>query len=74
MPSHNHGVNDPGHSHQINPGDSGGQGRCDDASGGDRNATWTEKANTGISIQNTGGGQAHNNLQPYITVNYIIKY
>lgn len=23
---------------------------------------------------NTGGGQAHNNLQPYITLNYIIKY
>lgn len=23
--------------------------------------------------QNTGGGQAHNNLQPYMTVNYIIK-
>lgn len=22
----------------------------------------------------TGGGQAHNNLQPYITVNYIISY
>ncbi|HAZ43925.1 MAG TPA: hypothetical protein DDW76_15920 [Cyanobacteria bacterium UBA11369] len=74
MPSHNHGVNDPGHNHQINPGDSGGQGRCDDASGGGRSATWTERANTGISIQYTGGGQAHNNLQPYITVNYIIKY
>jgi microcystin-dependent protein len=23
--------------------------------------------------QNTGGGQAHNNLQPYIVLNYIIK-
>lgn len=23
---------------------------------------------------NTGGGEAHNNLQPYITLNYIIKY
>lgn len=23
---------------------------------------------------NTGGNQAHNNLQPYITLNYIIKY
>lgn len=24
-------------------------------------------------IQNTGGGGAHNNIQPYITLNYIIK-
>lgn len=30
---------------------------------------WNQSANT-----NTGGGQPHNNLQPYIVVNYIIKY
>lgn len=28
---------------------------------------------TGISIQNAGGGGAHNNLQPYMAINYIIK-
>lgn len=32
----------------------------------------TVAASTGISVG--GGGGAHNNLQPYITVNYIIKY
>jgi microcystin-dependent protein len=26
------------------------------------------------TTQNTGGGGSHNNLQPYITLNYIIKY
>lgn len=29
--------------------------------------------NTTATNQNTGGGQAHNNLQPYIVLNYIIK-
>lgn len=28
---------------------------------------------SGFEISNTGGGQSHNNLQPYIVVNYIIK-
>lgn len=28
---------------------------------------------TAATNQNTGGGQAHNNLQPYVVVNYIIK-
>lgn len=27
-----------------------------------------------VSINNTGGGGAHNNLQPYITLNYLIRY
>lgn len=27
----------------------------------------------GIAIQNAGGSQAHNNMQPYIALNYIIK-
>lgn len=30
-------------------------------------------ASTGVSIQNNGSGSAHNNLSPYVTVNYIIK-
>lgn len=30
-------------------------------------------SDTGNAVKSTGGGQAHNNLQPYITINYIIK-
>lgn len=36
-------------------------------------ATATNQAATATN-QNTGGGGAHNNLQPYITLNYIIKH
>lgn len=29
---------------------------------------------TGVTIQNTGGDGPHNNLQPYVTLNFIIRY
>jgi microcystin-dependent protein len=37
------------------------------------NATTATNNATTATNQNTGGGGAHNNLQPYIVVNYIIK-
>jgi microcystin-dependent protein len=37
------------------------------------NAPYTRQ-NFWDSTNTTGGGGAHNNIQPYITVNYIIKY
>ena len=42
-------------------------------------SAWSEgvytKSTSGsdLVLNNTGGGQAHNNLQPYIVTNYIIK-
>jgi microcystin-dependent protein len=64
IPAHNHGVTDPGHAHSYSqfsagPGSVGGGG----AFGGNVGAT-TGTSGTGISIQNTGGGGAHNNVQP----------
>lgn len=38
--------------------------------GSDRNPTAYRDANV---MENTGGGAAHNNLQPYVVMNYIIK-
>lgn len=38
-----------------------------------QNTTPTNQ-NTTATNQSTGGGEAHNNLQPYIVLNYIIKY
>jgi len=74
MPSHNHGVNDPGHNHIYQLHNGHGKGYSDDAGEGFRNNQSTQWSSTNISIQNTGDGQPHNNLQPYLTVNYIIKY
>jgi microcystin-dependent protein len=42
------------------------------SSAGDHSHSFTTN-NTTATNQNTGGGAAHNNLQPYLVLNYIIK-
>lgn len=79
MPSHNHGVTDPGHSHTWNNGTEG-----DDSGNGGSYSEFTTipgslsgviaSATTGISINNNGSGQSHNNMQPYVVLRYFIKY
>jgi microcystin-dependent protein len=43
---------------------------------GKRNPKYDEKttASTIIALTNTGGNMPHNNIQPYLAINYIIKY
>lgn len=59
----------PKHNHEINTQKSGT---------GDWWALQTQNIERnpsgGYGTNDAGGGQAHNNLQPYITVNYIISY
>jgi microcystin-dependent protein len=68
MPSHNHGVTDPGHTHSYS-NNSGDQNvntlttQNDAADQVEYNQT-TGSSTTGITINNTGGGGAHNNMQP----------
>lgn len=77
MPPHSHGVNDPGHAHDVymnhtcSSSDCGGPNGWLWHDGGNRN---TSSVSTGISIQNAGGGVGHNNMQPYMLISYIIKY
>lgn len=75
MPSHTH-VQNP-HTHVMQ-----GNGALTDGSSGTayvvQNGTFygfrTDQPDQTTAVnQATGGGQAHNNLQPYLTINYIIK-
>jgi microcystin-dependent protein len=88
IPSHQHDVflKDPGHDHIVTYGSTvaGGSGAAD-VSGNTQSTKHTNSNTTGITIGSvsgtandnkvaaTGGGGAHNNVQPTIVLNYIIK-
>jgi len=85
MPSHSHpgstvAISDPGHAHTVvyeNWGvTNGGQGPVSKLSGSGVNDA-TGLGYTGISATATiaaqGGGGSHNNMQPSLAVNFIIK-
>lgn len=59
----------PEHSHSLNTGATAM------VNGGNNDMAQTSGSRTYdyLRVGNTGGGQAHNNLQPYITLYYIIK-
>ncbi|MCA1542232.1 tail fiber protein [Bradyrhizobium sp. NBAIM32] len=80
MPSHAHSVTDPGHTHSFNNNPVvTGTNSIQTTSGntyvvpGSPQTSTIAASTTGISIQSTGGGGAHNNVQPTIVLNYIIK-
>ena len=74
MPIHNHSINDPGHSHKSQymgrpeGPDHGWWGKNGGYAGWD-----TSKSATGITLGDSGGGGAHNNMQPYIALLYCVK-
>ena len=78
MPSHSHGIADPGHTHgYVNNTNNqtvvnvlGTESAADNE---DLPQT-TGSSTTGITINSSGGGGAHNNMPPFIVINYIIKY
>jgi microcystin-dependent protein len=79
---HDHGVNDGGHQHQAGPADrwvgnlngNHAGGGVDSPNGNVAMSTInTAATTTGISVQDAGSGNAHNNVQPTIICNYIIR-
>lgn len=78
MPTHGHAttVTDPGHAHTVSilvP--SGTALTGEGASPISQQSVSTSTSTTGINVtvDSTGGGAAHNNVQPSIVVNWIIK-
>lgn len=72
MPAHSHTVTDPGHVHLFghrsdNSGPDAGVRMIDNYPGTDGSVT-TSTNTTGVTIQSTGSGVAHNNLNPYIAL------
>lgn len=77
MPSHNHEITDPGHTHGYykNTNDqSVGSTIFETAADETDILSDTGRSTTGISIINNGGGSPHNNMQPYVVLRYLIKY
>jgi microcystin-dependent protein len=85
MPSHNHFINlttstSGAHSHtySIGPGDGGSRDKAADGDGYTREAGTSVAGAHNHSVSgnsaNTGGDQPHNNMQPSIVLNYIIKF
>lgn len=64
----------PSHSHSTVSMCSFPGGVANTRTGYGYNEVELNKSSYGNSVANTGGGQAHNNLQPYIVMNYIISY
>ncbi|MGJ4884722.1 phage tail protein [Bradyrhizobium sp. HKCCYLRH3097] len=73
MPSHAHGVNDPGHSHTVQSYAPGGNVNAVAGNFASLATLTTSSALSGISIQNAGGGAAHNIMQPTILCNRILR-
>ncbi|MEB3310777.1 MAG: hypothetical protein VKJ02_11140 [Snowella sp.] len=82
MPTHNHGITDPGHAHTWTASRQL-QGTDDrnytselskgDAGSGDDMSKNTNSVTTGISIQNNGSSQSHENMPPFYVLAFIIK-
>lgn len=79
IPAHTHGINDPGHKHQTGLEDNNQIVAGEDDTRllkHTDNPTIqidTTTVQTNITLQQTGGGGAHNNMPPYYVLAYIMR-
>lgn len=78
MPSHTHGVTDPGHEHsyvvRVGNQDTNNIAGTEVAADEPTTLANTSAATTGLTINATGGGQAHNIMQPTIFLGSVFVY
>lgn len=78
MPVHNHGVTDPGHTHgyqnQSGNQDTDNAFSTEDAADQVEYNQTTNSSTTGITINNAGGGGAHNNMQPTEFIGHVFIF
>ena len=78
MPAHTHTINDPGHSHvyvnNINDQNTDNAFASETAADNADLTQTTSVATTGITLNSTGGGQAHNNMQPTIFIGLVFIF
>lgn len=76
LPTHTHTLTDPGHFHASNSGafQTSTAGSDAGTTGSNyRTETNTTSATTGITIANTGSDAAHENMPPFLVMNFIMK-
>lgn len=78
MPSHSHGVTDPGHTHSyvnnVNDQNTDNAFASETAADQADISQTTGSSGTGITINSTGGGGAHNNMQPTLFIGHVYIY
>jgi microcystin-dependent protein len=78
MPSHNHTITDPGHTHTYvnNTNDQSTDNAFHTETAADQVdlAATTGSSTTGITINSTGGGNPHNNMQPTLFIGNMFIY
>lgn len=78
MPSHNHTITDPGHTHSyvnnVNNQSTDNAFGTESAADNADLAQTTGSSTTGITVNNTGGGLPHNNMQPTLFLGNTFIY
>ena len=79
MPTHSHSINDPGHTHTYNNSNdnflmTGGLNFINLYAKGDIITQSTTTATTGITTNNTGGGQPHDIMNPTLFIGNLFVY